>query len=166
VHCDTRALGYVRVSTSEQADNGVGLQAQRDAIQAECERRGWVLVGLEEDAGVSGKTLDRPGLGRALERVQSGEAQALVVAKLDRLSRSVLDFASLMEQAATEGWGVVALDLGADSTTAQGEMLVNVLVSFAQFERKLIGQRTRGGCQAFRVSAWWDGRGCSCGVKW
>ena len=93
-----RVAAYVRVSTSEQADSGAGLLAQRAAIDAEGERRGWDIR-LFEDAGASGKSLSgRPGLLAALEVVEQGEASALVVAKLDRLSRSLLDFASLMER--------------------------------------------------------------------
>jgi len=67
----------------------------------------------------------------------------MVVAKLDRLSRSLLDFASLMESARKEGWALVILDLGVDTTTPSGEMIANVMATFAQFERRLIGQRTK-----------------------
>jgi DNA invertase Pin-like site-specific DNA recombinase len=137
-------VGYIRVSTAEQADSGAGLDAQRAAIIAEATRRGWELVTVEQDAGASGKTIDgRPALGRALDAVDSGKAAALVVAKLDRLSRSLLDFAGLMERGRKNGWALVALDLGVDTTTPAGEMIANVLASFAQYERRLIGQRTK-----------------------
>ncbi len=66
-----------------------------------------------------------------------------MVAKLDRLSRSLLDFASLMEDARQEGWALVILDLGVDTTTPSGEMIANVMTTIAQFERRLIGQRTK-----------------------
>ena len=137
-------IGYVRVSTAEQADSGAGLAAQRTAIESEAERRGWQLVGLYEDAGASGKSMSgRPGLAAALHAVETGEAEALVVAKLDRLSRSLLDFAGLMERARGKGWSLVALDLGVDTSTPSGEMMASVLATFAQFERRLIGQRTK-----------------------
>ncbi len=139
-----KVLGYIRCSTAEQADSGAGLDAQRAAIAAEATRRGWELVGIEEDAGASGKSLDRrPALVRALAAVEKGAAEALVVAKLDRLSRSLLDFAGLMERGRKKGWALVALDLGVDTTTPAGEMMANVLASFAQYERRLIGQRTK-----------------------
>ena len=139
-----RAIGYVRVSTSEQADSGLGLEAQRNAIALEAERRGWELVGIEEDAGVSGKSMaGRAGLERALESVSTNKADALVVAKLDRLSRSLLDFAALMKQSQKKGWALVALDLGVDTTTPAGEFLASVLASAAQWERRIIGQRTK-----------------------
>ena len=139
-----KIIGYVRVSTDEQADSGAGLAVQRAAIEAEATRRGWQLVAIHEDAGASGKSLNgRPGLAAALEAVEAGEASGLVVAKLDRLSRSLLDFAGLMARSQRKGWALVALDLGVDTSTPAGEMMASVLAIFAQFERRLIGQRTR-----------------------
>jgi DNA invertase Pin-like site-specific DNA recombinase len=139
-----RVIGYSRVSTHEQADSGAGLAAQRAAIESEASRRGWELVRIEQDAGVSGRSMaGRPALARAIAAIEAGQADALVVAKLDRLSRSLLDFASLMERSRKRGWELVALDLGVDSSTASGEMMAGVLALFAQFERRLIGQRTR-----------------------
>lgn len=137
------AIGYVRVSTSEQAESGAGLESQRRAIAATCDHRGWRLVEIVEDAGLSGKSLNRPGLHRAVESIEAGAAQVLVTAKLDRLSRSLIDFASLMERSRRRGWGIVALDLGVDTSTPQGEMMASVMASFAQYERRLIGQRTK-----------------------
>jgi len=138
-----RVVGYARVSTSEQADHGVGLEAQRRAIQAACSERGWQLVEVIEDAGYSAKDLNRPGIRQALQMIESGQADALVVAKLDRLSRSLLDFAALMDRARRKKWALAALDLGVDTSTPSGEMMANVMASFAQFERRLIGQRTK-----------------------
>jgi len=140
----TRVVGYIRVSTDEQATSGLGLEAQRAVIVAECQRRGWVLTEVYEDAGASAKSMvGRPALQEALDAVRSHEAAALVVAKLDRLSRSLLDFAALMEDSRTGGWALVILDLGVDTTTPSGEMVANVMATFAQFERRLIGQRTK-----------------------
>jgi DNA invertase Pin-like site-specific DNA recombinase len=138
-----RVLGYVRVSTEEQADSRAGLEAQRAAIQRECERRGWQLVDVVEDAGYSPKDLRRPGVRAALEELERGRANALVVAKLDRLSRSMLDFTAVMAKAQKQGWALVALDCAVDTTTPAGEAMAHVLATFAQFERRLIGQRTR-----------------------
>lgn len=138
-----QVLGYVRVSTGEQADSGAGLEAQRHAIEAECERRGWTLLDVEVDAGHSARSLKRPAIQRALGRLAAGEARGLVVSKLDRLSRSMLDFTAVMARAQAEGWALVALDCAVDTTTPAGEAMANVLATFAQFERRLIGQRTR-----------------------
>lgn len=136
-------IAYVRVSTSEQAESGAGLAAQRAAILAEAERRGWNLIEVVEDAGYSAKDLRRPGIQAALEALKRHKADTLVVAKLDRLSRSMLDFAGLMDRATREGWALVALDLGVDTSTPSGEMMANVLATFGQFERRLISQRTK-----------------------
>jgi DNA invertase Pin-like site-specific DNA recombinase len=138
-----RAVAYTRVSTSEQADSGAGLDVQIAAIELDCRRRDATIVERFEDAGFSAKNLKRPGIQQALDLLGTGRADALVVAKLDRLSRSLLDFAALMERARREGWALVALDLGVDTTTPSGEMMANVLATFAQFERRLIGQRTK-----------------------
>lgn len=138
-----RVIGYIRVSTDEQAASGAGLEAQRAAILAEALRRGWHLVEMIEDAGYSGKSLQRPGIAAALDALGHKRADTLVVAKLDRLSRSMLDFAGLMDKAAREHWALVALDVGVDTTTPSGEAMANIMATFAQFERRLIGQRTR-----------------------
>jgi DNA invertase Pin-like site-specific DNA recombinase len=138
-----RVIGYVRVSTEEQAVSGAGLEAQRRAIVAECKRRGWELVETLEDAGYSAKDLKRPGVQEALRVLEAGEAKALVVAKLDRLSRSMLDFAALMARAQKQSWALVALDCAVDTSTPAGEAMAHVLATFGQFERRLIGQRTK-----------------------
>lgn len=136
-------LAYVRVSTDEQKTSGAGLDAQRKAILDECERRGWQVVEVIEDAGYSAKDLRRPGVRTALDLLRAGDADALVVAKLDRLSRSMLDFAGIMAAAQKQGWGLIALDCAVDTTTPAGEAMAHVLASFAQFERRLISQRTK-----------------------
>ena len=139
-----RAVGYVRVSTAEQAGKGAGLDAQRAAIERESAHRGWELVEFCTDAAASGRSITgRPALDRALDAVKGGEADVLIVAKLDRLSRSLLDFAALMARAQQQGWNLVALDLGIDLSTPAGEFLANVMASAAQWERRIIGQRTR-----------------------
>jgi DNA invertase Pin-like site-specific DNA recombinase len=138
-----RVIGYVRVSTDEQGVSGAGLEAQRRSIEAECRRRGWELVETLEDRGYSAKDMRRPGVKEALRTLEAGEANALVVAKLDRLSRSMIDFTGLMAKAQRQGWALIALDCAVDTSTATGEAMANMLATFAQFERRLIGQRTR-----------------------
>jgi DNA invertase Pin-like site-specific DNA recombinase len=93
-------------------------------------------------APTRGGNLNRPGLGRTLRAVEDG-AEALVVARLDRLSRSVLDFTGLVKCAQDAGWRIVVLDLGLDMTTPQGELAANIFAAFARFERKLISARTK-----------------------
>jgi DNA invertase Pin-like site-specific DNA recombinase len=146
------AVAYLRVSTAEQADSGAGLSAQRATVEAECARRGWTLVAVFEDAGASGKSLDgRPALAEALAAVEDCTAAALIVAKLDRLSRSVQD-AGLLERAGRRGWALVASDLGVDTSTPAGEAMANVMASFGQLERRMIGQRTKDALAAKRAA--------------
>jgi DNA invertase Pin-like site-specific DNA recombinase len=147
----TKVLGYVRVSTDEQAGSGLGLDAQRASILAECERRDWTLVELIEDAGFSAKSLERPGMVRALDRLARREAGVLVVAKLDRATRSVMDAANLLARSQTEGWKLVALDLGLDPTTPTGELVATIMAAVAQWERRAIGARTREALAAKRA---------------
>jgi DNA invertase Pin-like site-specific DNA recombinase len=151
MNAGTAVLGYVRVSTAEQAGNGYGLDAQEAAIRDECDRRGWRLLEVIRDEGTSAKSLDRPGLQRALERIATGEASGLVAAKLDRLSRSVVDFGVLLEWFEQAGATLVALDLGLDTSTPGGTLVANVFASVAQWERQVIGQRTREGLAAARA---------------
>lgn len=148
-----RAIGYARVSTDGQAESGAGLDAQVTAMQAECERRGWELVRVATDAGASGKSLNgRPELAGALGALDAGEAEVLLAAKLDRVSRSVLDFAALMARGDRYGWSIVVLDVNVDTTTASGELMATVVAAFAQYERRLIGQRTRDALAAKRAA--------------
>jgi len=138
-------VAYARVSTDEQAASGAGLDAQRIAIEAEAQRRGWTVVGWHADEGISGgKGVEhRPGLAAAIEAVESGRAAGLLAAKLDRVSRSVLDTASLMEQARRGGWELVTCDLAIDTSTPAGEATASMMAVFSQLERRLISQRTR-----------------------
>lgn len=146
-------IGYVRVSTDEQADSGAGLAAQRATLNDEAARRGWTLQSVYEDAGTSGKSMSgRPALQEALATLERGEAAGLIVAKLDRLSRSVVDAAVLLEKAASSGWALVACDLGVDTSTPAGEAMANVMATFAQLERRLIGQRTKDALAAKKAA--------------
>jgi len=144
------AFGYVRVSTAEQAAGGLGMDAQRTAIASACQQRGWTLQAVYEDAGVSASSTVRPGLRKALAACRSHENALLIVAKLDRLSRSLLEFTALVERMKHEPWRLVALDLGVDTTTPNGEFVANVMSSFAQFERQMISVRTKEALAAAR----------------
>jgi DNA invertase Pin-like site-specific DNA recombinase len=136
---------------AEQRDSGLGLQAQRDAIEGAWAARGWELVGIEEDIASGAKT-DRPGLKRALEAVESDEVDCIIVLRLDRLSRSVADFARMLEHFPR---GLVCLDLGIDPSTPAGEMTATVVAAMAQMERRLIGQRTKDALAVRRAEGEW-----------
>jgi DNA invertase Pin-like site-specific DNA recombinase len=156
-----KAVGYARVSTSEQSQ-GHSLDAQHAAITEACTARGWKLVGVETDVA-SGKATDkRPGLQRALAAVRSGQADILVAHRLDRLTRSLAFLAALLEECGRPRiiargkrlppWRLVILANGdVDMTTAQGELLANVLGAVARMERRLISDRTREGLAHARL---------------
>lgn len=142
---DTRplALAYVRVSTDEQTESGASLDAQAAALIEAAERKGY-RVEIVREEGRSGKSLaGRPALSGALDRLRKGDAAALYAQRLDRLSRSVADFAHLLDLSKRQGWTVAVLDADVDTSTPSGEFLVNVLASAAQYERRIIGARTR-----------------------
>ena len=147
-HTDTRplALGYVRVSTLEQVNEGASLEAQRAAITRTAEALGYRLEILEE-AGQSAKsTRNRPQIRTALERLNRGEAVALIALRLDRIARSTLDFANMKAAADRKGWALCFTDTaGLDPQSPSGALMLNMTAAFAQFERELISARTREG---------------------
>lgn len=146
----TPMVGYVRVSTEEQGRSGLGLEAQEAAIRRAAAERGWELVAIELDTASGASRKRRPGLAAALTRCHSGEAEGLVVAKLDRLSRSLLDFASLVEEAQRGRFALVVLDQDFDLSTAAGRAMAGMLAVFATFERDLCSERTKAALAAAR----------------
>ena len=141
-----QAFAYARVSTEDQADEGLGIAAQLDVARAAIAERDWVLVGEVVDAAVGGSVAPerRPALGPALEALDvAGAAAALVVARLDRVTRSLLAWAELVERSRRRGWAIVAVAEGFDLSTDSGELTAGLLASVAQYERRLIGARTR-----------------------
>jgi len=136
-------IGYVRVSTEKQADEGVSLAAQRAKIEAYALAMELELVAIVEDAGISAKSLDRPGLRSALAMLDAGRASALLVVKLDRLTRSVRDLGDLVERYFASRCSLLSLSDAIDTRTAAGRLVLNVLVSVAQWEREATGERTR-----------------------
>jgi len=138
-----KALLYIRVSTMEQVSEGVSLEAQETALIAEAERRGLAFEVIREQ-GKSAKSISsRPELVKALEMLDKGEATHLIAHRLDRVSRSVADFSTLLTRSSRKGWSLVVLDVDVDTSTPSGEFLVNVMASASQFERRIIGQRTK-----------------------
>lgn len=137
-------LGYIRVSTDMQTQSGAGLEGQKLFLQAEAERRGMELEIVQEAEAMSGKSyLKRVALLEAMERLDSGKAQGLAVAKLDRLSRSVADFLTILERSRKGRWPLVIGDLSLDTSTPIGEAMATITATFAQLERKRIGERTK-----------------------
>ena len=153
---------YGRVSTDEQTNREYNsLDAQRDACQAfvaSQHAEGWVLVqDRYEDAGFSGGTLDRPALRRLLADIEAGLIDVVVVYKIDRLSRSLIDFVRLVEVFDRHGVTFVSVTQSFNTTTSMGRLTLNIVLSFAQFERELIGERIRDKFTASRMSGIWMG---------
>lgn len=138
----TVAIGYVRVSTDDQGEQRLGLDAQRERVAAYCTARGWVLAGIVEDVGVSARTLERPGMQRVLHMMQARTVDAVVALKLDRLTRSMLDLHTLLGAAERTGCALVSVSETLDTGSAAGRLMVNVLAAIAEWERETIGERT------------------------
>jgi DNA invertase Pin-like site-specific DNA recombinase len=144
----TRTIAYLRVSTDKQADRGVSLDAQRAKVQAYAELYDLELVEVVVDAGASAKTLDRPGLGKALAMLRTGKAEALLVVKLDRLTRSVRDLGDLVAGPFAPGRAaLLSVSEQIDTRSAAGRLVLNVLASVSQWEREAIGERTSAAMQ-------------------
>ena len=138
-----KVVGYIRVSTDDQAREGVSLAAQQAKLRAYAELYELELIGIDVDAGLSAKTLKRPGLQQALARLKAREAEALLVVKLDRLTRSVKDLGHLVETYFLAGkWLLMSVNDQIDTRTAAGRMVLNILASVSQWEREAIGERT------------------------
>ncbi len=137
-----RVIAYTRVSTEEQATQGVSLSAQEAKLRAYCDLYGHELLEVIVDAGQSAKTLKRPGLQRALEALKAGEADGLLVLKLDRLTRSVRDLGDLLETYFQTS-ALLSLQEQCDTSTAAGRLVLNLLTSVAQWERETTSERTK-----------------------
>jgi len=148
---DPGVIGYARVSTAGQVEEGVSLEAQRRMIEAHCAMHGLTLLRVEEDRGISAKsTARRPGLARAREALRRGEASALVATKLDRVTRSIRDVITLVEEARREGWRLVSLGESLDTESAMGKFFVHMLAALAELERAQIGERTKAAMAELR----------------
>jgi DNA invertase Pin-like site-specific DNA recombinase len=157
-----RVLGYTRKSSEEGLDMEFNsLDAQRDACEAYVASQraeGWVLVSDRyDDGGVSGGTLERPALQRLIHDVQTGLVDVVVVYKIDRLSRSLTDFSKLVEVFEANQVTFVSVTQSFNTTTSMGRLTLNILLSFAQFEREVIGERIRDKLLASRKKGMWMG---------
>ncbi|MBL6081399.1 recombinase family protein [Belnapia sp. T18] len=157
-----RCAVYTRKSTDEGLDKEFNtLDAQRDACEAYVTSQraeGWVLVhDRYDDGGFSGGTLERPALRRLLADIEQGRVDVIVVYKIDRLSRSLMDFAKLVETMEAHGVTFVSVTQSFNTTTSMGRLTLNILLSFAQFEREVIGERIRDKFAASRARGMWMG---------
>ncbi|MBF0459549.1 MAG: recombinase family protein [Nitrospirae bacterium] len=142
-----KAIGYVRVSTLEQANEGISLENQTQKIRQYCQLNDLELTGIITDAGVSGKTTNRPGLIEVLHLVKTKKVQAVVVYKLDRLSRKVLDTLTMIEMFDKATVAFHSITEKIDTASAMGRFFLNITASLAQMERDLISERTADALQ-------------------
>lgn len=138
-------IAYRRVSTDKQGESGLGLEAQTAAVEAYCEQHGHTIVQWYEDVASGGRA-DREGFQLAMDSLRlcaRDVVGGLIVAKVDRMTRSLGQFAQIMDTSRKQGWELIALDLGVDTTTAAGKAMASLLAVFAQFERDMASERTK-----------------------
>lgn len=138
------ALLYARVSTQLQVNDGVSLDVQERQLISASEIAGYTKTELVREEGRSGKNISgRPVLKEALQRLDTGEAEALFVTRIDRLARSTKDFLNIIDRANTNGWRLVMLDLNLDTSTYQGRFVVTIMSALAEMERGIIAERQK-----------------------
>jgi DNA invertase Pin-like site-specific DNA recombinase len=137
------AIGYARLTTEKQADRGVSLDAQTEKIRAMALVHNATLSDIIVEPGESAKSLNRPGMQRLLELVDSDRVQTVIVAKLDRLTRSVKDLCTLLERFERRGVALMSVAESLDTGSAAGRLVLNIMTAVSQWEREAIGERTR-----------------------
>jgi site-specific DNA recombinase len=157
-----RCAVYTRKSSEEGLDQEFNsLDAQRESCEAYAasqKAEGWILVpDRYDDGGFSGGTLECPALQRLLRDIEGGRVDVVVVYKIDRLSRALMDFAKLVEVFDRHGVTFVSVTQAFNTTTSMGRLTLNILLSFAQFEREVIGERIREKFAASRARGMWMG---------
>lgn len=154
----SRVVAYVRVSLEKQADQGHSLDAQQAYLTDYARVMGLEIVAFEVDAGASAKTLERPALQRALARLDAFEAEALLVVKLDRLTRSVKDLCTLVDTYFKDGvYSLLSVGESIDTRSAAGRMMLNMLTVIGQWEREAIGERTSAAMQHMKTEGRFTG---------
>ncbi len=157
-----RCAVYTRKSTDEGLEKEFNsLDAQRESCEAYIASQrteGWVLVpDYYDDGGISGGTLERPALQRLLRDIEAGLVDVVAVNKIDRLSRSLMDFAKLVETFDAHNVTFVSVTQSFNTTTSMGRLTLNILLSFAQYEREIIGERVRDKIAASKARGMWMG---------
>jgi site-specific DNA recombinase len=137
------AVGYIRVSTELQAEKGLSLEAQTEKIKAMAQVEGVDLLDVVVDAGKSAKNLEREGMIRLRELLKSRAVKVVIIAKLDRLTRSIRDLAELLEEFQNLDVGLVSVAEKLDTASASGRMVLNVMMAVSQWEREAVSERTR-----------------------
>ncbi len=156
----TKVIGYIRVSTWHQSENGVSLEDQRKRLEAYAVAMQLELVGIEVDEGVSAKNMARPGLQAALQALEDGKATGLLIFELARLTRSVRDLGDLIENYFASRFLLLSVSDSIDTRTAAGRMVLNILTSVTQWEREATGERTKRALDLLKSQGVKLGRPC------
>ena len=138
-----RAVGYIRVSTEQQVEKKNSLEAQKDNIREYCEKKNWKLVDIYTDGGLSGGTSDRPAYQQMLEDLKNDKFDAVIVTKIDRLSRNIRDFVFFLDLIEKHNKSFISITQNFDTSTPMGRLTLNILASFAQFEREILAERVK-----------------------
>mgnify|MGYP003332344273 FL=1 len=148
----TKVVAYIRVSTMDQAESGLGLAAQEEKIHAYAKLYDLEVVAIKVDAGISAKTMDRPGLHEALAMLGRG-VDGLLVAKLDRLTRSVRDLGTILHQYfVSSPFTLFSVSDQVDTRSASGRLVLNILASVSEWEREIIAERTKAAMSVLKAS--------------
>lgn len=142
-----KVIGYVRVSTEEQAKEGVSLDSQRKKIELYAEMNDMELVGIVADEGISAKSLHRPGVQRVLETARKKEVDGIVIYKLDRIFRNTIDALNTARELEKKGVALHSITEKLDTKSAFGKFFFTLLASLAEMERNQIGERTSAAMQ-------------------
>jgi DNA invertase Pin-like site-specific DNA recombinase len=153
-----KAVGYIRVSTEDQAREGISLDTQKAKIEAYAAINDLELLGIIRDEGASGKDLEREGMAKLLDLVESGKVEAVIVYKLDRLSRRTLDTLSLTESFESKGIAFHSISEKVDTKSATGKFFLTIISAVAQMERDMIAERTKDALAHKRQKGEWTGR--------
>jgi site-specific DNA recombinase len=154
-----KAIGYARVSTDEQAREGISLEAQSERIRAMAIAKDWELITIIEERGFSGKNLDRPGMAKLIEDCGHRAGDVVIVYKVDRLTRKQKDLWYLLEDVFDRfGVGFISTTEPFDTTTATGKAFLGMLGVFAQLERDMISERTAEALREKKRQGEWVGR--------
>jgi DNA invertase Pin-like site-specific DNA recombinase len=146
-----RAITYTRVSTDEQGDSGLGLDAQATIVTGYATAHGWDVIEAVAEVGSARTIAKRPEFVRVLDQLRRGAADVLIVPAYDRMSRSFPEGVDVIATAERQGWSIVVCDQGLDTTTATGRFLAHVLLSAAEYQRAQTAQRTRDALAAAKA---------------
>lgn len=159
-------IAYIRVSTTKQADSGLSIASQNHKLKAYADLYDLNIVAIEIDSGETARSLDRPAMQRSLKMLKSGEAEGLLVFKLDRLTRSVIDLAHLIDNYFKDDkYSLISVSDHLDTKTAGGRLVLNVLTAVSQWEREAIGERTSAAMQELKKQGRYTGGAPRYGYK-